>query len=231
MPAGMNTPTDNHRIQVLLLDDRGLFRTSLAKLLASEGGFDIAAECATSDQALQVLGARPVDVVLLDFDRGPEHAREFIGTARNAGYEGQFLIIAGAIEAHRSAMALKLGTAGIFLKSEAPERLIQAIRLIAAGALWVDQRIIKVLADQCLDQSAKMQPAAGNALEDREQKVLDGILGGLTNRRIADGMGITESSVKNVLQSMFPKTGVRTRGQLVRLALEGSLGDLRQSAG
>jgi hypothetical protein len=58
--------------------------------------------------------------------------------------------------------------------------------------------------------------------------VLLGILGGLTNRKIADGMGLSESSVKNILQGLFHKTGVRTRSQLVRLVLEGSLGNMRQ---
>jgi hypothetical protein len=53
-----------------------------------------------------------------------------------------------------------------------------------------------------------------------------GVLEGLTNREIGTGMGLKESSVKNILQALFSKAGVRTRGQLVRAALEGSLGDL-----
>jgi hypothetical protein len=58
--------------------------------------------------------------------------------------------------------------------------------------------------------------------------VLLGILGGLTNRKIGDNMGLTESSVKNVVQQLFRKAGVKTRGQLVRVALEGSLGTARE---
>ena len=124
-------------------------------------------------------------------------------------------------------MALKIGASGVFLKSEGPERLIQAIRLVSSGAIWVDQKIIEALANQCLSppQRADQKP---RTLDDREQRVLLGILGGLTNRKIAEDMGISESAVKNILQALFTRTGVRTRSQLVRLALEGALGNVQQ---
>ena len=220
--------TDENRIRLVVLDDHGLFRASLAKLLASECGFEVVGECGTSAEALEMLNGSPVDVVLLDFDVGAEHSNDLISAARKAGYRGRFLIVAGTTDAERSAKALQFGASGIFLKSEAPERLIQAIRLIASGAVWVDQRIIQLLADQCLSQPRRANQEYGGALEEREQKVLLGILGGLTNRDISKGMGISESAVKNILQVLFTRTGVRKRSQLVRLALEGSLGNVRQ---
>jgi DNA-binding NarL/FixJ family response regulator len=111
-----------------------------------------------------------------------------------------------------AAVALKLGAAGVFLKSEAPERLIQAIRLVANGQAWVDQGVIQLLASQYDRRS-------GGLLTNREQKVLFGILGGLTNKRIGDSVGLSESSVKGVVQQLFSKAGVRRRSQLVRVAL------------
>ena len=54
--------------------------------------------------------------------------------------------------------------------------------------------------------------------------MLVGILEGLTNRKIGDNIGLSESSVKSVVQQLFVRAGVRTRSQLVRKALEGSLG-------
>ena len=220
----------NNRIRLVLLDDHCLFRASLARLLASETGFDIVGECATSAEALQTLDGSRVDVVLLDLDFGVEPANDLMSAARNGGYQGRFLILAGTTDAERSAMALKFGASGIFLKSEAPERLVQAIRLIAGGAVWVDQKVIQLLADQCLNQPRRGDRNSAGALQIREQRALLGILGGLTNRDIAEGMGISESSVKNILQGLFSRTGVRKRSQLVRLALEGSLGNVHQLA-
>lgn len=231
-PAALNwtvhQPSDENRIRLVLLDDHGLFRASLARFLALEAGFEVAGECGIPAEALEAIHASQVDVVLLDFDVGPEHATDFISAARQAGYQGRFLIVSGTVDAERSAMALKLGVSGIFLKSEAPERLIQAIRVIASGAVWVDQKIIQLIANECLSKPRRADQRSGSVLDDRGQRVLLGILGGLTNRKIADGMGISESAVKNTLQALFTKTGVRTRSQLVRLALEGSLGNVRE---
>jgi DNA-binding NarL/FixJ family response regulator len=69
-----------------------------------------------------------------------------------------------------------------------------------------------------------------NGLTDREEKVLLGILGGLTNRKIGDNIGVPESAVKGIVQQLFRKAGVRKRGQLVRVALESSLSEARALA-
>jgi len=221
--------TDAKPIRLVVLDEHSLFRVSLARLLTCETGLEVVGECGTSAEALEMLSGSPVDVVLLDFDLGAEQAEELISSARKAGCQSRFLIVAGTTDAERSATALKIGASGIFLKSEVPERLVQAIRVIAGGSVWVDQKIIQLLADQCLNQLRHVDEKSGSPLEDREERTLQGILGGLTNRDIAAGMGISESSVKNILQGLFTRTGVRKRSQLVRLALEGSLGNLHLS--
>lgn len=223
----LNMTVEGDRIRLVLLEDHGLFRASLGQLLASEPGFELVSECATCTEALEVLDSSAVDIVLLDFTLGTEHADEFIFAARQAGYQGKFLLVTARPDAANSAVALKLGASGIFLKSEPPSRLVQAIRLVASGEIWVDQRVIQLLADrypQGEDQSSSI------LLTDREQKVLLGILGGLTNRKIGDNLGISEGSVKAVVQQLFGKAGVRTRSQLVRVALEGSLGMARELA-
>jgi DNA-binding NarL/FixJ family response regulator len=217
-------PVEN-RIRLLLLDDHVLFRASLARYLASEKDLEIGGECTTFAQALDLLGASAIDLVLLDFELGPHHASDFISAARQAGYPGRFLLVAGAADARAAAVALKLGASGIFLKSESPERLVHAIRLVAAGEVWVDPKVIQMLAEQLVD---RYEPLGDQGLagiqEDRERSVLLGILGGLTNKKIGVNMGLSESSVKNIVQRLFGKAGVKTRSQLVRAALEGSLG-------
>lgn len=224
----MNDHPDENRTRLVLLDDHCLFRASLARLLASEPGFEVVGEYGTSAEVLEILHGSAVDVVLLDLNLGTENTVDFMSAARGAGYPGRFLIVTGRTDAESSAFALKLGASGVFLKSDAPDRLVQAIRLIATGAVWIDQRIIQLLADECVNRPhGKMEQNCGR-LEEREQRVLLGILGGLTNKKIGTGMGLSESSVKNILQGLFSKTGVRKRSQLVRLALEGSLGRVRR---
>ena len=98
--------------------------------------------------------------------------------------------------------------------SEAPDRLVQAITLVANGAVWLDRQIIHILANE------SAAPRSSSVLTEREQKVLLGILGGLTNKRIGQNLGLSEGSVKASVQQLFYRTGVRTRSQLVRIALE-----------
>lgn len=221
----MNEPTRENRIQLLLLDDQALFRSSLARLLASEPGLAVVGECGDAAEAIQMLSALPVDVVLLDSDHAMEGTEGFMTAARRRGYEGRFLVVTGGIDARAAALAIKLGASGIFPKSEGPGRLVQAITLVSHGAVWLDQEIIHLLADETVRRFPQVKDEeSGNGLSEREQKVLLGILGGLTNKKIGGKLGLSEGSVKASVQQLFHKTGVRTRSQLVRAALEGSLG-------
>jgi DNA-binding NarL/FixJ family response regulator len=219
----MSLPVAQNPIRLVLIDDCGLFRASLARLLASEPGFAVIGECSTSAEALEMLKGASADIVLLDFDLGAERGQQFIAASRQAGYRGKFLLVASASVARAATLALKLGASGVFLKSEAPERLVHAIRLVAEGEVWVDPKIIQMLAEHTVDRLSPPDRGPVAELEERERSVLLGILEGRTNREIGDNIGISESSVKNTVQRLFGKTGVKTRSQLVRVAIEGSL--------
>jgi DNA-binding NarL/FixJ family response regulator len=225
----MYEQTQTDLIRLALVDDQALFRASLGRFLAAQPGLAVVGECATAPEALALLSASPVDIVLVDLDLLMEPGEEFISCAQRAGYQGRFLIVAPEVRAGDLTATLRLGASGIFLKSEAPDRLVQAIRLVASGAVWVDRIAMQRLADQLSDHLEDSR--GGSLLTPREEKVILGIVGGLTNRKIGDNIGLSESSVKSVVQGLFVRAGVRTRSQLVRMALEGSLGavpDLRQ---
>ena len=195
----MNEPTHESRIRLVLLHDQALFRAGLGRLLASELGFEVVGECGNSAEALEILSASPVDVVLLDFDRATEDGDGFMPAARRNGYQGRFLAVGGVADARSSAIAIKLGASGVFLKSEPPDRLRQAITLVANGAVWLDQSTIRLLADQSVGQFPGLgDRGSANPLTDREQKVLLGILAGLTNKKIGENLGLSEGSVRDV---------------------------------
>ena len=226
----MDEQTQETQIRLVLVDDQALFRVSLSRFLAAQPGLEVAGECGTAAEALEILSGSSVDIVILDLDLRTVSGDELISASRRAGYKGRFLIIAGAVDARDLSGALKLGASGIFLKSDAPDRLVQAIRLVATGAAWVDQKVIQLMADWLSDHPRLGDRKSGNLLTDREERVLLGILGGLTNRKIGDHLGLSESSVKSAVQQLFLRSGVRTRSQLVRMALEGSLGAARDLA-
>jgi DNA-binding NarL/FixJ family response regulator len=212
-------------IRLLLLDDHVLFRESLARLLASEPDFAIAAHCGTSAEALEILANTPVDVILLDYDLGGDHGEQFLAAALRVGYRGKTLMVTAGMSAAESALALKLGASGVFLKHSSPGSLAQAIRPVAAGEMWVDAKVIQSLADNV---SFREERDLRKLLTGREREVLQGLFEGLTNKEIAAQLGVSESAVKATLQQLFQKTHVRTRSQLVRIALESSLGTTRR---
>jgi two-component system, NarL family, nitrate/nitrite response regulator NarL len=212
-------------IRLLLLDDHILFREGLSRLLASEPDFVMAGNCGTQSEALEALARSGVDVVLLDFDLGEDHGSQFIGAARRAGYQGKFLMITAGMTATESSIALQLGASGVFLKHNSPGTLARAIRLVAAGEMWLDPKVIQLMADGVHHREDLNFRAL---LTEREQRVLRGIFEGLTNKEIAGQLGVSEGAVKATLQQLFQKTHVRTRSQLVRIALEGSLATTRR---
>jgi two-component system, NarL family, nitrate/nitrite response regulator NarL len=224
----MEEHTEQKPIRLVLVDSQALFRASLSRFLATQAYLEVVGECGAADEALEILNGSSVDIVLLDLDLRTERGEELIAAARRAGYKGRFLVVAGVAGAKELADIIKLGASGIFLKSDALERLVQAIRLVASGALWVDQKAIQLLADQLVDRPHLVDRRSASLLTEREEKVLSGIMGGLTNRKIGDHLGVSEGTVKSVVQQLFQRAGVRTRSQLVRMVLEGSLGGASQ---
>jgi DNA-binding NarL/FixJ family response regulator len=201
----------SERIRLMLLHPQMLFRTSLAQLLATERDFELVAECASVAEALESLTDKTPDVIVFAFNLWPELTTK----AREAGFVGRFLAIAEEVDAAPCVRALSHGIAGVVLSCDSPTRLMQAIHMVAIGAAWVDQDVIQFLADRYPHH----EDVRLGTLAEREQAVLRGILSGLTNRKIADQIGASESTVKATLQQLFDKTGVRTRSQLVRFML------------
>lgn len=205
------------KIRILLLDDHALFREGLSRLLEGEPDLEMAACCASVGDATEVLRQKPVDLVLLDYDLGKERGFEFITQAREWGFLGRFLMVTAGMSDAESVRALDLGVSGIFPKHSSPMALIEAIRKVMAGQTWLDENSIQALV------RASKHPEGANQTQpftERETQVLQGVFEGLANKEIGGRLNISESSVKAALQQLFQKTGVRTRGQLVRIALE-----------
>src|SRR5450759_784203 len=212
------------RIRLLWVDDHILFRDGLSRLLALEPDLEVVTCCGTTAEALDTVGREPVDMVLLDYDLGEDHGSHFLSSARRAGYLGKVLMVTAGMTAKESSTALRLGASGIFLKHNSPGTLAKAVRLIMGGEIWVDPKVIQLMADR-VDQ--REDERVSPLLTEREQQVLRGIFEGLSNKEIGAQLGVPEFAVKATLQQFFQKTGVRTRSQLVMIALEGSLGPQR----
>jgi DNA-binding NarL/FixJ family response regulator len=207
----------DQKIRLLLVDDHALFREGLARLLASEPDFELAVPCSSGEEALRVLESREIDLILLDYDLGAETGSRFLVLAAQRGLKGRVLVVTAGLGDSEVAEMLRLGVTGIFLKHNPPSLLAKAIRKVMAGEIWLDQRYLKILLQE--SRASDLQ-GRGRRLSEREREVLRSVFQGLANKEIAVRLQVSESSVKATLQQLFFKTGVRTRSQLVRVALE-----------
>ncbi len=182
----------------------------------------MAAHCASIGEALEILRRNPIDIVLLDHDLGKERGFQFLVDVRQAGFDGRVLMVTAGMTDADSVKALDLGAHGIFLKHSSPQLLADAIRKVMGGETWLDPTCV-----QALVEAAKRPERAAQKrrFTERESEVLRGVFEGLSNKEIGVRLDISESSVKAALQQLFQKTGVRTRSQLVRIALEEHRGE------
>jgi len=204
------------RINILLVDYHALFRESVARLLRSEPGLEVAAHCNSVEEALAVLLKTYVDIVLLDFDLGQRDGGEFMHLARQQGFNGKVLVVTAGVGKEQAAELVRNGISGIFMKHNSAALLIVGIRDVLAGKVWFDRELLQ----EAMGDAGSHQESKAGRFTERERQVLSCVFEGLVYKEIAERIGVSESSVKATLQQLFFKTGVRTRSQLVRIALE-----------
>lgn len=205
-------------IRILMVDDHSLFRESLSRLLETSPGFHVVGECTNIADALAALNRTQADVVLLDYDLGAEQGTMLLeGMNHHHGSTKVLAVTAGMPNAATVRM-MEAGASGIFLKHSSLDQLLSAIRRVAHGELWLDPGAFRALV------AGKNNPPQlterTRPLTVRQNEVMRGVLDGLTNKEIALNLKVSESSVKAVIQELFQKAGVRTRSQLVRIAIE-----------
>jgi DNA-binding NarL/FixJ family response regulator len=208
----------NQEIRVLLIDDHALFRESVCRLLRAESGFSAVRACGQVQDALSLLDSEVFDVVLLDYNLGGESAILLLDQIRAREFKGQILMVTAGMPNTIILQVIERGISGIVLKQGSPSELVEAIHKIMAGEIWLDWRAIRTLieAARLRAEERRAQPS----LTSRDRIVLSAVFEGLSNKEIAVRLELSESGVKAILHRLFAKTGVRTRAQLVRVALE-----------
>jgi two-component system, NarL family, nitrate/nitrite response regulator NarL len=210
--------TDQKTIRLLIIDDHALFRESVARLLQSEPGFEVVGHCASGAEALRILRSfGEIDVVLLDLDLGQERGTDFLDRLQKSHFEGKVLLVTAGVRDSEILSLIRKGIVGVFLKHGSPASLIQGIRETVEGKALFAQDLLRRALERT-DVPDADQP--GSQLTERESQVLSFVFEGLGNKQIAERLEISEAAVKASLQQLFAKTGVRTRSQLVRVALE-----------
>jgi two-component system nitrate/nitrite response regulator NarL len=202
-------------INLLLLDDHDMFREGLARTLEREPDLKVVGQCGSSAEALALLN-RNVHMVLLDVDLGNERALRFVEEARKADFEGQLLVVTAGISGQEAVRLLQSGVTGILHKRHSGEILCDSIRKLAAGESCLEGKYLTSLI-QSVDRT---RTTVNPKLTDRDRALIRHLLEGLTNREIGIHLEISEGAVKASLRLLFEKLNVRSRTQLVQVALK-----------
>lgn len=203
------------RIRLFVVDDHALFREGLIRLLESDETLSIVGSADTASSALEQLQTIAADVVILDYDLGGETALTVVRSLRERDFTGRSLVVTAGLPDRDALELIRLGVCGIFPKKDSPDDLHRNIREVAAGKILIDQTYLQSLLAS--SEPLEDRPAS---LTERDKRVLRLLLEGNSNKEIAVELHLSESAVKAALQQLFAKTGVRTRSQLVRIALE-----------
>ena len=203
-------------INLLLVDDHAMFRQGLARVLEKESGFKLVGQFGSSAEALAALDQSGATMILLDVDLGHERALDFVLECKKRGFNGQILVVTAGTSGQEAVQLVQAGVVGILHKHHSAEELCNTIRQVAAGEVYLEQEYFTSLyrsVDRTRTQNRSL-------LTERDKIVLRFIFQGLSNRDISARLKISESGVKSSLRQLFDKLGVRTRAQLVKIALE-----------
>ncbi|MBZ5578560.1 MAG: response regulator transcription factor [Acidobacteriia bacterium] len=210
----MGAPTQT--IHLLLIDDHAMFREGLARMIEREPDLNIVGQCASATEGLALLNKSGASMVLLDVDLGTERALDFVINARRRGFEGQILVVTAGISDQEAVQLVQAGVAGILHKHHSTQVLATTIRQVAQGEVSLEKAYLGPLF-RTVDRS---RTPSRPRLTERDKTVLRFVFQGLSNREIAGRLEISEGAVKASLRQVFGKLGVRTRAQLVKVALE-----------
>ncbi|MBL8914154.1 MAG: response regulator transcription factor [Archangium sp.] len=201
-------------VRVFIVDDHALFREGLIRLLESDARLRVVGSAGSVDEALEKLGRIAVDVLIVDFDLGNATAVPLVSQLRTRELAPRTLLVTAGVPNREALELIRLGVAGIVHKQRAPEELLRSILDVAVGKVVLDQAYFQTLITEAAESRERLK------LTERERSILSLLLEGHSNKQLASDLKLSESAVKAALQQLFARTGVRTRSQLVRIALE-----------
>jgi two-component system response regulator NreC len=214
------------RLRILLADDHAIVRQGLRLLLESQPDMRVIGEAADGDAVVAQAEALHPDVVLMDISMpGPSG---LAATRRlKQGQPGLVvLVLTRHDEDSYPQELLRAGASGYVLKQSPPPQLLQAIRIVGAGGIYLDPAITARVADGLLDGRQDGARAPDGAISDRESQVLRLVAVGHSNKEIAARLTISVKTVEVHKANAMRKLGLTGRVDVIRYGvLQGWLYD------
>ena len=204
-------------IRIYLLDDHEVVRRGIRELLESEPGFEVVGESGSAAEAVRRIPALRPHVAILDGRLPDGSGIDVCREVRSQDPDIKALILTSYDDDDALFAAIMAGAAGYVLKQVRGNDLVDMVRRVAAGQSTLDPSVTA----QVLERVRNGPPVSKElaALTEQEQRILELIGRGMTNRQIAAEMYLAEKTVKNYVSSLLAKLGLSSRTQAAIFAV------------
>lgn len=194
------------RLTIFAYESQPIVIEGLAKVLAECEDLEYLGSVSNAGDALESLRDRHPDIVLVDQAPGLKTAFQFIADVRNVSMHCQPILWVNDLAEIDCFRALQLGARGIFKKTLPVEALLDCLRSVGRGSVWVEKSLP--------DREPPLERRSTPRLTPREKEIVQHVCAGLKNKEIALALSITPGTVKVHLMHIFEKTGVKDRLEL-----------------
>ncbi|MFE7394891.1 response regulator [Streptomyces sp. NPDC057582] len=212
------------KIRVLLADDQPLVRAGLRMVVDAEPGIEVVGEAATGSQAVALTRELAPDVVVMDIRMPGMDGIEATRMITEESPHARVVVLTTFDTDHHVHASLRAGASGFLVKDMDLDSFLTALRVVAAGdaliAPSVTRRLIAQFASRTAPAPAGPEIAGITA---REREVLSLVGRGLSNRELADDLGISPGTAKTHVANLLAKLGARDRVHLVIAAYDAGL--------
>jgi two-component system response regulator NreC len=205
-----------------LADDHQMFRAGLKALLESEPFLQVVGEASTGDEAVDRVRELKPDVVVMDLSMPGSNGLEATRRIKALGRKTRVLVLTMHAEEEYLVPVVEAGASGYLTKTSADAELVEAIRVVARGEVYLPPRATTLLLQQYRD-GALDETGGVRSLSAREQEVLALTAEGFSSREIGEKLFISPKTVDTYRARIMEKLGLNHRSELVRFALRTGL--------
>ncbi len=213
-------------IRLMLADDHEIVRAGLRMLLGAQPDIEIVAEAGSGREAIELAQTHQPDVVLMDIAMPDMNGMEATRQLKMCCPSAAVLALTIHEEEEYFYQMLDAGASGYIPKRAAPDDLLQAIRTVYRGEVFLHSSVTTALVRDFLQRGRVTAEADLPSLTGREQEVLSLIAKGLTNKQIGEQLGISPKTVARHRDNITRKLNLSSRAELTRYAIQKGLVDL-----
>jgi len=201
-------------IRILIVDDHPLMREALANGIHNEPGMTVIHQAQRGKEALALIDELHPDVVLLDLYMPGMDGIEVLQEISRQKLETRVIVLTSSHEDTNVLQAVRAGAHGYLLKEFTRDRILQAIRTVAAGQKYLPPEIAEKMAN-----AVRTEAEAPIQLTKREEEVLDLLGEGLSDPKISVRLSISQSTVRVHIRNIILKLYLENRGEVVEYAV------------